>query len=53
MRDVEEAERDDEVELIATLAATSVNPVELDALAAELERVAGVRHATWGSRSED
>ena len=53
VRDVEEAERDDEVELIATLAATSVNPVELDALAAELERVAGVRHATWGSRSED
>jgi putative Mg2+ transporter-C (MgtC) family protein len=53
VRGVEEAERDDEVELIATLAATSVNPTELDAVTAELERVAGVRHATWGSRSED
>ncbi len=53
VRDMAESERDEEVELIATLAATSVNPAELDALTADLERVAGVRHATWGSRSED
>ncbi|ARN80814.1 MgtC/SapB family protein [Methylocystis bryophila] len=53
VRDIEEAERDDEVELIATLAATSVHPKELDAVTNDLERVAGVRHATWGSRSED
>lgn len=53
VRDIEEVERDDEVELIATLAATSVHPKELDAVTSELERIAGVRHATWGSRSED
>ena len=53
VRDLEELERDEEIELVATLAATSADAAELDAVTAELEKVDGVRHATWASRSVD
>ncbi len=44
---------DDEVELIATLAATSVEAAELDAVTAALEVAPGVVYATWTSRATD
>ncbi len=44
---------EDEVELIATLAATSVDAPELDAVTAALEVAPGVVYATWTSRSTD
>jgi putative Mg2+ transporter-C (MgtC) family protein len=53
VRDIEELEREEEVELVATLSASSVEAKELDAVTAQLERLAGVRHATWASRSSD
>jgi putative Mg2+ transporter-C (MgtC) family protein len=53
VRDLEELERDEEVELVATLAATSVNAAELDAVTTEFEKIPGVQHATWASRSTD
>jgi len=53
VRDVEEVDRDDEIELVATLSATSVEPDELDIVTSELASLAGVLHATWSSRSTD
>ncbi len=53
VRDIEELERDEDVELVATLSASSVKPRELDAVTAELEKLNGVRHATWATRSND
>jgi len=54
VRDIEAVERgEEEVELIATLAATSVDPAELDAVAAALEGKPGVVYATWTSRASD
>ena len=53
IRDMEELERDDEVELVATLATTGVDAAELDAATAALERIEGVAHATWSSRETD
>ena len=53
VRGLEELERDEEVELVATLAATSVNAAELDAVTTEFEKIPGVQHATWASRSTD
>ncbi len=53
VRDVEEVDRDDEIELVATLSATSVEADELDAVTSELAALAGVLHATWSSRSSD
>lgn len=53
IRDMEELERDDEVELVATLATTSVDAAELDAAIAALEQIEGVAHATWSSRETD
>ena len=44
---------EDEVELVATLAATSVVPEELDEISTELEKAAGVNHATWSSKTVD
>ncbi|MGA2484364.1 MAG: MgtC/SapB family protein [Roseiarcus sp.] len=38
---------DDLVDIVATLAATSVVAEKLDAVAAKLERARGVEHATW------
>ncbi len=53
VRDVDELDRDDEVELVATLSATSVEAEELDAVTAQLEALEGVLHSTWSSRSSD
>jgi putative Mg2+ transporter-C (MgtC) family protein len=54
VREIEEMERgDEEVELVAVLSATSVEPTELDAVAADLEKVAGVEHASWTSQTVD
>jgi putative Mg2+ transporter-C (MgtC) family protein len=54
VRDIEVMERgEDEVELIATLAATSVDAAELDAVTTALETAAGVEYATWTSRATD
>jgi putative Mg2+ transporter-C (MgtC) family protein len=44
---------EDEVELIATLAATSVDAQDLDAVTAALEAAPGVVYATWTSRATD
>ena len=53
VRDIEDIERDEDVELVATLSATSVEAKELDAVTADFARLDGVRHATWSSRSSD
>jgi putative Mg2+ transporter-C (MgtC) family protein len=48
VREIEELERgDSEVELIAVLTPTSADPNELDAVAADLEKIVGVEHASW------
>ena len=47
--DVETEERGGEMEIVATLVATSVVPRELDAVVAALEKLPGVAHATWES----
>jgi putative Mg2+ transporter-C (MgtC) family protein len=52
-RDIREIERDDGVEIIATLAATSVEAETLDRVTEELERLSSVSHATWASRASD
>jgi putative Mg2+ transporter-C (MgtC) family protein len=54
VRELEELERgEDQVELVAVLAATSVEPRELDAVSAELEKISGVEHASWTSSTTD
>jgi len=46
--DVEVVEHgDDLLEIVATLVSTAIDPEELDAVAADLQRQPGVRHATW------
>ncbi|UPG71771.1 MgtC/SapB family protein [Roseomonas gilardii subsp. gilardii] len=40
-------------EVVATLLSTAVNPPEMDALVAGLERLPGVTHATWAMRTSD
>ncbi|HMK90887.1 MAG TPA: MgtC/SapB family protein [Methylocystis sp.] len=50
---LDELERDEDVELVARLSATSVDAKELDALTTEFEKLQGVRHATWSSRVSD
>ncbi len=52
--DVEVAEHgDDLLEIVATLIPTAIDPKELDAVAADLERQPGVRHATWEVNTKD
>jgi putative Mg2+ transporter-C (MgtC) family protein len=53
VQDVEETMRDEEVELIAILSATSVEAAELDAVSAALAKLDGVAHATWSTRLVD
>jgi putative Mg2+ transporter-C (MgtC) family protein len=54
VREIEVLERgEDEVELIATLAPTSVDAGELDAITTALEEAPGVAYATWTSRTTD
>lgn len=38
---------DDATEIVATLVSTAIEPKDLDAVAADLTRRPGVRHATW------
>jgi putative Mg2+ transporter-C (MgtC) family protein len=44
---------DDLLEIVATLLSTAINPAELDAVVADLERQPGVRHATWEVSTTD
>ena len=53
IREIEDIEREDEVEIVATLAPTSVQPDELDAVVNDLKKLAGVTHAAWASRASD
>jgi putative Mg2+ transporter-C (MgtC) family protein len=51
--EVEAIERGDLQELVATLVSTAVQAKELDMVAADLQRIQGVRHATWESSTKD
>ena len=53
VRELEEIAREDDVELVATLATTSADAKELDAVTNELEKLAGVSHATWSTLASD
>lgn len=53
VRDVEVLEREDEVEIIATLAATSAPAADLDRIVSALEAENRVHHATWTSSTSD
>ena len=44
---------EDQPEIIATLVSTAVDPNELNAVVANLQREPGVRHATWESNTAD
>ncbi|WP_424362831.1 MgtC/SapB family protein [Methylocystis parvus] len=52
-REIRESEREDGVEIIATLAATSVDARELDAIVEALGKLESVGHTTWSSRASD
>ena len=51
--DVEVVDRADTAEIVARLTSTAVNAGELDDVVAALERIPGVRHATWASSTRD
>jgi putative Mg2+ transporter-C (MgtC) family protein len=52
--DVDVAEHgDDLLEIVATLVSTAINPADLEAVVADLERQPGVRHATWEVSTKD
>jgi putative Mg2+ transporter-C (MgtC) family protein len=53
LRDIREIYRDNEVELVATLATTSARAQDLDRLTTSLAQTPGVVHATWTSRAEE
>ncbi len=53
IQDIAENEREDDVEIVATLATTSVTSEQLDAVVEAIERLDGVTHATWSSRISD
>jgi putative Mg2+ transporter-C (MgtC) family protein len=54
IRELDVHERsEEEVELVAVLTSTSVEPAELDAVTKELEALHGVSYATWTSTSVD
>src|SRR5260221_5103557 len=44
---------DGQLEIVATLVSTAIDPKELDAVAADLERQPSVRHATWEVNTKD
>ncbi|MBR0828906.1 MgtC/SapB family protein [Bradyrhizobium manausense] len=44
---------DDILEIVATLVASAVDPNELNAVAVEMQRQSGVRHATWEVSTTD
>jgi putative Mg2+ transporter-C (MgtC) family protein len=52
--DVEQHEQGEEqVELVATLVSTAVDPQEMDAVVSQLERQPGVVHVSWESSTRD
>ena len=51
--EIEEIERGDLQEIVATLVSTAVDAKELDLVASELQQKRGVRHATWESSTKD
>jgi putative Mg2+ transporter-C (MgtC) family protein len=52
--DVEVEERgDDDVEIVATLVSTAIEPNEIDAVIAKLEKHGAVKQATWTARTSD
>ncbi|MFO1102559.1 MAG: MgtC/SapB family protein [Methylocystis sp.] len=53
IQEVAEHEREDDVEIIATLATSSATSEQLDAVVESLARLDGVSHATWSSRTSD
>ncbi len=53
IQDIAENEREDDIEIVATLATTSVTSEQLDAIVEAIERLDGVTHATWSSRISD
>lgn len=53
LRDISEVNRENQVEISATLATTSVSAHDLDLLTSALTRSPGVMHATWTSRAEE
>lgn len=53
IRDIVVNEREDDVEIVATLATTSATGAQLDAVVESLAALAGVSHATWSSRTSD
>lgn len=53
LRDLREIARDNQIELIATLATTSAQAHDLNRLASVLMQTPGVMHATWTSRAEE
>jgi putative Mg2+ transporter-C (MgtC) family protein len=44
---------DDLLEIVATLVSTAIDPNELNAVAVDLQRQPGVRHATWEVNTAD
>lgn len=52
-REIRETEREEEIEIVATLAATSVEAEELDAVVEALGELESVAHARWTSLSPD
>lgn len=44
---------EDKAEIIATLVSTAIDPKELDAVVAELQKLPGVDYATWESSTKD
>lgn len=53
IQDIAEHEREDDVEIVATLATSSVTSQQLDAVVDSLARLDGVSYATWSSRISD
>jgi len=51
--EIEEIERGDLQEIVATLVSTAVEAKELDHVVSELQQKRGVRHATWESSTKD
>jgi putative Mg2+ transporter-C (MgtC) family protein len=52
--DVDVVEHGDELlEIVATLVSTAIDPAELGAVAADLQRQPGVRHASWEVSTKD
>jgi putative Mg2+ transporter-C (MgtC) family protein len=41
------------LEIVATLVSTAIDPAELEAVAADLQKQTGVRHATWEASTKD